>query len=697
MKISKIKIQNYKSIDKLEEVSFVDRRISCLIGKNGSGKSNLLHAIKALKDNSFLMDEFRYEKANKDEEIRISAVIELEEIDAILLKSSNLSLNDLKSFRVNVVKKKSEDPIRSFNAENYNKDFDKLINLNLKKIASFIKNKTRLLEEKNSTTEPSSPNEVETVEPALNTEESSVEKTEIENEKLLQKMVDLHNQIFSDNPLRDQKILLEYLNLLIESKTYILNDENFLVDFETLINDTKNIISFNIESFIQNTLWDKLSINLLDLNNYPVESIAKKSELKDASHHPFLYDLLSLSEKTINLFSLEKADEQNTERDASGNISKALAKVWKQHKVNLQVVSQNSNLFYSFETPQKRTRGLDDLSEGEKWFLRFYTKLAIANKIKNQIIWLFDEPGQSLHATSQLDLKSFFEITSENSQIIYTSHQPMMIQWQRLERILVADNDSELGTTITSRFWTDEELVSPLKEALGLFIGEQIFTGLQHIVVEGVSDYIHLQGWSLYFQKTRTGKIWSGESSMYNRTLIPAGSRDCIPLYLLFLSKKTKGKISTIAIPDSKSDAESVKTKISNFGLDPVNKRVKSISGLVGDANLKGIEDVYDPSQFLKYVKEFYAQKYSQVKIDDKFLTPTTDDIKDGIVKYIDQQLNKSNPNYYTDDNRKLTLDKPGIAFFIYDLLTRNTKIFSKETEAKFAKIFKSLNTFFNK
>jgi len=44
------------------------------------------------------------------------------------------------------------------------------------------------------------------------------------------------------------------------------------------------------------------------------------------------------------------------------------------------------------------------------------------------------------------------------------------------------------------RFWQDAELVSPLREALSLFIGEDLITGKNHIIIEGVSDYFYLIG-----------------------------------------------------------------------------------------------------------------------------------------------------------------------------------------------------------
>ena len=67
MRISKIKIKNFKSIDNIGEVKFLDNSIACIIGKNGSGKSNFLHALHALKKHQNLDDNQRYEKAKKDD------------------------------------------------------------------------------------------------------------------------------------------------------------------------------------------------------------------------------------------------------------------------------------------------------------------------------------------------------------------------------------------------------------------------------------------------------------------------------------------------------------------------------------------------------------------------------------------------------------------------------------------------------
>lgn len=698
MRISTISIKNFKSIDELIDLPFNDRSIACIIGRNGSGKSNLLYAIKSLKDDEYLKDTHQYEKESKDKEIIISATIILEEVDESLLKEVGLTLSDIGGgFNITVRKPEKSDPQRTFEPLDFNKDFTSKIKTNLRKIHNTLKGVEIPVQD--AVPQTSETPEVETPQPSPepNPPVETPSEVQTETQVNLKEIVDRVNSKWEAIEAESAPESLTALyQTYLKSARRLAETNNSLSpevieDVKQLIEETANLISFDISNFLKE-LWENLTITLLRIDDYVVETRTKRTELKDSQKHPFLYDLLSLSKKKIDDFDTEGPELSNTQRDASTELSRELAKVWPQHKINFKIEAQDVNIFFSFETPQERSRGLEDLSDGEKWFLRFYTKLAIANQQKQQTIWLFDEPGQSLHATSQIDLKSFFEETSLNSQIIYTSHQPMMIQWHRLERILVADNSKTKGTSITTRFWKDEELVSPLREALGLFVGEQLLTGVQHVVVEGISDYVHLQGWLGFFQRTRTAKHWEEENSFLNRTLIPAGGRDCIPLYLLFLSQKTKDEVSTIAIPDSKNDADLVKKAITDYGLLPTSKVVKSISELVGDSDLKDIEEVYETKEFLEEVKNYYTVAYPNIKIPSGFEAPKSDDLKEGVVSYVNDQLNSANPKYF-EDNKKISLDKPGVAFSIYSKLNSTDPApFSKTAEKKFEKIFMAVN-----
>jgi predicted ATP-dependent endonuclease of OLD family len=58
MRLSKVIITGYRSIQKTEEL-ILDKKISILIGANDHGKTNLLHAIKCLNDNSPITEEER--------------------------------------------------------------------------------------------------------------------------------------------------------------------------------------------------------------------------------------------------------------------------------------------------------------------------------------------------------------------------------------------------------------------------------------------------------------------------------------------------------------------------------------------------------------------------------------------------------------------------------------------------------------
>ncbi len=700
MKINSININNFKSIDRVN-VSFVDKSIACVIGKNGSGKSNLLYAIRALKDDQYLKDENRYEKSGKEKEIKITAEIQLDENDVKLLQLYGLSLKDISRFKVTVTKKEGDNPSKIFEAINFERDFDQEVKANLQKIGSGIKKSNLLVSNEESLTLEEnlpSPSEAAPETDSAPVKTKTEEETQYDN--LLLKIKDF-DDIANTSPIPVEeynKKVRTYLKTV--SELLVINKELSQEDKDTigeLTNETYRLATFDILDFIKNELWEKLEIVLLDLNNYRIDTSAKRTDLKNAVKHPFLFDLLRLSDKSIEDFDALQPELQNNEDDASTNLSKKLAKVWPQHIVNFRIkVTNNTDLYFSFETPQKRGRGLDDLSEGEKWFLRFYTKLAVAAQEEKQTVWLFDEPGQSLHATSQLDLKEFFEDISKTSQIIYTSHQPMMIQWHRLERIQVAENTKDQGTIITSRFWKDEELVSPLREALGLFVGEQMLTGVEHVVVEGVSDYIYLQAWLLFFQKSRSAKHWEGENASFSRTFIPAGGRDCIPLYLLFLTKRTADKISTVAIPDSKSDADRVRNQVNDFGLKILTSRIRSIGELVGNDNLKDIEDLYTSGEFLRDVKEYYQSEYPNLKIGEKFTSPDQKELVEGIIKYIERHFNELNPNYFTD--KKITLDKVGVAARVYSKIIRTSeRHYSKETEKNFEKIFTAVNTLFKK
>jgi len=100
MKLFKLSVKSFKSIDLIEEFDINNPEITSIIGKNGSGKSNILDAINALKSSHQLIDSNRFEKINKDNEIKIQAYFSLGEADEDLFNDSPIELKDLDGFIV---------------------------------------------------------------------------------------------------------------------------------------------------------------------------------------------------------------------------------------------------------------------------------------------------------------------------------------------------------------------------------------------------------------------------------------------------------------------------------------------------------------------------------------------------------------------------------------------------------------------
>lgn len=74
MRISKIEIKNYRS---LEEIAIYPNKITALVGRNNSGKSNILRALELFFENSIrLVDTECYHHHQTGQEIQLTLTFE---------------------------------------------------------------------------------------------------------------------------------------------------------------------------------------------------------------------------------------------------------------------------------------------------------------------------------------------------------------------------------------------------------------------------------------------------------------------------------------------------------------------------------------------------------------------------------------------------------------------------------------------
>ncbi len=140
----------------------------------------------------------------------------------------------------------------------------------------------------------------------------------------------------------------------------------------------------------------------------------------------------------------------------------------------------------------------DERSRGFVWFFSF---LAYFSQLEEEaqrnggreLILLLDEPGLSLHATAQDDLLALIEDRLAHHQVIYTTHSPFLVDLQRLRRTRTVTDVDDAGTRVSADLSTaDPETAFPLQAALGFELAGSLFVEPHTVLVEGPSDLIYL-------------------------------------------------------------------------------------------------------------------------------------------------------------------------------------------------------------
>lgn len=180
------------------------------------------------------------------------------------------------------------------------------------------------------------------------------------------------------------------------------------------------------------------------------------------------------------------------------------------------------------------TIGLDERSSGFIWFFSFLVWFAeVQKEFGQRLIVLLDEPGLTLHARAQADLLRYFrEELLPKYQLIYTTHSPFMIDPSNLLSCRTVEdatgsNDEVLGTKVGDQVLSvDGDTLFPLQAALGYDLTQTLFVGEHTLLVEGPSDLLHLQWASDKLRK-------AGRTSLDPRwTITPCGGIAKVPSFL---------------------------------------------------------------------------------------------------------------------------------------------------------------------
>lgn len=248
----------------------------------------------------------------------------------------------------------------------------------------------------------------------------------------------------------------------------------------------------------------------------------------------------------------------------------------------------------------------DERSSGFQWFFSFLTAFSRYEYDDAPVIILLDEPALGLHAKAQRDFLRFIEERlSKRCQVIYTTHSPFMIQPDHLERArLVEDKGREIGSVTTSDvLTTDSDTLFPLQAALGYDIAQHLFIAKDNLVVEGPSDF-------LFMQTISARLIEDGREGLHPRwSIMPLGGADVIPAFVALLGNH----LDVTVVVDARKEGHQKLNALAKAGFLG-EKRIITI-GEVANRKMADIEDLFAKEDYVALYNAAFGKKIKAAEL----------------------------------------------------------------------------------
>ena len=337
------------------------------------------------------------------------------------------------------------------------------------------------------------------------------------------------------------------------------------------------------------------------------------------------------------------------------------------------------------DTKHEVSTALGTRSRGFIWFFSFLAWYSKLRKEGKNIILLLDEPGLSLHAKAQEDLLRYFEEELRPyHQVIYTTHSPFMVDPKRFDRTRIVQDlsiephsenlsDELQGTRVTTEVLdATPDSLFPLQAALGYEIYQTLFIGPNSLIVEGVSDLLYIQTVSTLLQGI--GRV--GLSNEW--TITPVGGSDKIPTFVALIGAQQQLNVAVLVDIQNKD-----RQKIGNLYKKKLLKKnqILTYADYV-EADEADIEDMFDEKFYIKLINGAYK---SSISLSNLQKSPPR------ILRRIANYLNA----YQLPNDAKFNHYLP--ARYLSDNIASMQEEMNEGTLRRFQKMFDSLNALLSK
>lgn len=254
-----------------------------------------------------------------------------------------------------------------------------------------------------------------------------------------------------------------------------------------------------------------------------------------------------------------------------------------------------------------RTLPFDEHSSGLRWFFSFLAAFSKYENTDQPLVILLDEPALGLHAKAQADfLRYIEERLAPRCQVVYTTHSPFMVQPGKLERVRlledktsIEDKDPE-GVTISADVTsTDQDTLFPLQGALGYDLVQHLFIGPHNLVVEGTSDYTYLTVISDYLESMEEERITLDD----RWSVVPVGGASQVPSFVALLGTH----LDVTVLVDAQKKGHQRLAHMADQGILQEN-RILTIGGVL-DRSAADIEDLFVEDDYLDLYNRAFGKE----------------------------------------------------------------------------------------
>jgi len=151
-------------------------------------------------------------------------------------------------------------------------------------------------------------------------------------------------------------------------------------------------------------------------------------------------------------------------------------------------------------------------SEGVRWFVSFFLQMkAVSGEGEGEgQVFLMDEPGANLHPKAQRDVLRLINSLKDEVPVIYSTHSPHLIEYDKLYRIHAVQRDGasqDSPTTVIDAHRlgsASTDTLSPVLTAMGVDLSSQeVVKRKNNVIVEEVSGFYYLSAFWRLTKKTQ--------------------------------------------------------------------------------------------------------------------------------------------------------------------------------------------------